>query len=189
MVMGQFSLPAVARPAWSPGIAAIPAMVQLTYSCGGSARPQRPTGVGRVQNLLQSSWHGVGPVVVAVCQRTTGGQGLRDRPGALPTDFALVPAAWHQQHGLVLVLLTQIAMVHVSFISLLHIVPVFMHGTTTVSARHPVVRKAHSGAAHHLGAHAGTGTSRSRNTAPALTYVARREMPSVLPERAIPRSA
>jgi hypothetical protein len=106
----------------------------------------------------------------------------------LPADFALVIAAWHQQHGLGLVLLTQIATVHVSFISLLHIAPMFVHGTTTVSARRSVVRNAHSGAAHRLGAHAGTSTSRPRDTVPALRYLAlaRREMPLVLPERAYP---
>jgi hypothetical protein len=67
-----------------------------------------------VQNLPQSSRHGVVPVVVAAFQGSAGEHGLSHRPGACPAYLAPLPGAWHEQYGLVLVLLTQSATVHVS---------------------------------------------------------------------------
>src|SRR5918912_579458 len=95
---------------------------------GGACTAQPPTNSGMrflsisrpsqlVQNLPQSNRHGVVPVVVAAFQGTARGQRLSHCLGTCPTDGALVVAALHQQHGLVLVLRTQIAMIHVSFTS------------------------------------------------------------------------
>jgi hypothetical protein len=53
-------------------------------------------------------------VVIAAFQGTAVRQGLCNRPGARPAHLAFVAGALHQQHGLVLVLLTQSAPVQVS---------------------------------------------------------------------------